>query len=111
MEENSLEWVLQFMGRLHTLCVHFPIGLLIVGCFLELLTIGKKRQSLRPGINWMIYIGAICAIIAAILGWLLRTSDAYSGELVDFHQNMGSYKSKYCRTFRSKFNSWRRFFN
>lgn len=89
MEENSLEWVLQFMGRLHTLCVHFPIGLLIVGCFLELLTIGKKRQSLRPGINWMIYIGAICAIIAAILGWLLRTSDAYSGELVDFHQNMG----------------------
>tara|TARA_R110002050_G_scaffold286121_2_gene436319 strand:- start:72087 stop:74933 length:2847 start_codon:yes stop_codon:yes gene_type:complete len=89
MEGESLKWILQFLGRLHPLCVHFPIGLLVVGGFLELLTIGRKRQSLRHGINWMIYIGALFAVMAAMLGWMLRANDDYSGELVDFHQNMG----------------------
>ena len=86
---EDFNWMFQFLGRLHTLTVHFPVGLLIVGFFLELFTIGNKRLKLRPGIHWMIYLGALFAVLAALLGWLLRTFDDYSGELVDFHQNMG----------------------
>ncbi len=87
MEE--FRWIFQFFGRLHPMIVHFPIGLLVVGFILELATIGKRRQGLRQGINWMIYIGAGSAIIGAIMGWLLRTNDDYSGGLVDLHQYMG----------------------
>ncbi|WP_299529163.1 DUF1549 domain-containing protein [Ulvibacterium sp.] len=89
MEENAWTWVLQLLGRLHPLIVHFPIGLLVVALFLEFLTLKGKRPGLREGINWMIYIGAFFAVLATILGWLLRTSDDYSGELVQIHQNLG----------------------
>ncbi len=86
---SSWEWIFQFLGRLHPLVVHFPIGLLVVGFGMELLTIGEKRQGLRSGIHWMIYIGAGFAVLAALLGWLLRTFDTYEGELVTLHQNIG----------------------
>ncbi len=87
MEDFS--WIFQFFGRLHPLLVHFPIGLLVVALFLELLTIGGKRPGLREGIHWMVYLGTIFAIISAVLGWLLRTQEDYSGELVDNHQYVG----------------------
>ncbi|HUH46179.1 MAG TPA: DUF1549 domain-containing protein [Arenibacter sp.] len=89
MDGNTWNWVFQLLGRLHPLAVHFPIALLIVAYFLELLTIGGKRQGLREGINWMVFLGAFFALLATILGWLLRVHDNYSGNLVLLHQNMG----------------------
>ncbi|MFT7161904.1 MAG: putative membrane protein, partial [Bacteroidia bacterium] len=35
MNENAWSWVLQLLGRLHPLVVHFPIGLLVVALFME----------------------------------------------------------------------------
>ncbi len=78
-----------FLGRLHPLIVHFPIGLLAIALLMELFTIGGRRPGLREGINWMVYLGALFAVLAAILGWFLRTFDDYSGELVQLHQNLG----------------------
>ena len=94
---EDFKWIFQFLGRLHPLIVHFPIGLLVVGFVLELFTIGQRRQGLRQGINLMIFIGAIMAIISALLGWLLRINDDYVGELVDFHQKMGNSYRCTCR--------------
>ena len=51
MEENAGIWILQLLGRLHPLTVHFPIGLLVVALFLEGLTLQGKRPGLREGIN------------------------------------------------------------
>ena len=78
-----------FLGRLHPLLVHFPIGLLIVAFFMEMTTINGRRPGLRQGISWMVYAGASFAALSSLFGWLLRTFDDYSGELVEFHQNMG----------------------
>ncbi|MEQ8418941.1 MAG: DUF2231 domain-containing protein, partial [Arenibacter algicola] len=89
MDINSWDWIFQLLGRLHPLVVHFPIGLLVVALFLEFLTLGGKRQGLREGINWMVFLGAAFALLAAVLGWLLRTHDDYEGDLVLFHQNAG----------------------
>ncbi|EAR02420.1 DUF1549 domain-containing protein [Maribacter sp. HTCC2170] len=89
MEDIIGHWVFQFLGRLHPLVVHFPIGLLVVALFMEFLTVGGKRKGLREGIHWMVYIGGALAIVSAILGWLLRTQDDYTGELVQDHQNLG----------------------
>ena len=89
MDINSWDWIFQLLGRLHPLVVHFPIGLLVVALFLEFLTLGGKRQGLREGINWMVFLGAVFALLAAVLGWLLRTYDDYEGDLVLFHQNAG----------------------
>lgn len=81
--------IFQFLGHLHPLVVHFPIGLLVVALFMEAFTIGGKRPGLREGIQWMVYLGALGALFATAFGWLLRTAEEYSGELVDYHQNLG----------------------
>lgn len=86
---EDFNWVLQLLGRFHPLMVHFPIGLLVVALFMELLSIGGKRKGLREGIRWMLYIGTIFAVLSALFGWLLRTQEDYAGDLVDNHQYTG----------------------
>ncbi len=86
---EDFNWILQLLGRLHPLLVHFPIGLLVVAFFFELLTLGGKRTGLREGTYWMLYVGTAFAIFSALFGWLLRTQEDYIGELVDNHQYTG----------------------
>ena len=87
--ENSFFWIAEFLGRLHPLVVHFPIGLLIVALFLELLTLNGRRPELRAGITWLIYLGTLSAILAAVVGWVLYQVDDYQGSLVDNHLYLG----------------------
>lgn len=82
-------WLWQFLGRLHPLVVHFPIGLLVIALALELLTLNKKNQELRSGINLLLIIGAFSAIAAVIFGWLLKSQDQYSGNVLTIHQWSG----------------------
>ncbi|MGD1891598.1 MAG: DUF1553 domain-containing protein [Cyclobacteriaceae bacterium] len=89
MLNNDLSWIFQFLGRLHPLVVHFPIALLIVAAFFELLTLSGKRNGLREGIRWLVYLGTLSALVATAFGWLLQSSDEYSGSLVQSHQNFG----------------------
>jgi uncharacterized membrane protein/mono/diheme cytochrome c family protein len=89
MEDTFLIGILRFLGRMHPLVVHFPIGLLVVGLFLELLSIGGRRPGLKEGTHWMVYIGVLSAFLSTVLGLLLRNFDAYSGDLVHSHQVMG----------------------
>ena len=86
---EDIDWIFQLLGRFHPLLVHFPIGLLVVAFVFELFTIGGKRQGLRDGIYWMVCIGAATAAVAALMGWLLRNYDDFTGDLVNYHQYMG----------------------
>ncbi|MEO0338572.1 MAG: DUF1549 domain-containing protein [Bacteroidota bacterium] len=86
---QDLHWILQLLGRFHPLLVHFPIGVLVVALFLEALTIGGKRQGLREGIHWMVYLGTCFAVFSAFSGWFLMTQEAYSGQRVQYHQYLG----------------------
>ena len=82
-------WLWQFLGRLHPLIVHFPIGLLLVALLLEAFTINKKNSELRSGISILLYIGGASAVLAAVFGWLLESQDQYSGEILNFHKWSG----------------------
>ena len=89
MEDNFWIVILHFLGRLHPMVVHFPIGLLIVALFFELLTIGGRRRGLKEGTHLMVYVGVLSTFLSAVLGLLLRNFDEYSGDPVQFHQAMG----------------------
>jgi uncharacterized membrane protein/mono/diheme cytochrome c family protein len=86
---NDYNWILQVAGRFHPLLIHFPIGLLVVALIFEFFTIGGRRQGLREGISGMVYFGGTLTFFSAISGWLLRTNENYSGDLVSNHQLMG----------------------
>ena len=78
MEALTEFWVIQLLGRFHPLVVHFPIGLIVVASFMELMTFGNKRPGLREGIRWMIYIGLARggrgAVRACSNLWLLHSN-------------------------------------
>ncbi|ANW95862.1 hypothetical protein AXE80_06015 [Wenyingzhuangia fucanilytica] len=86
---EDINWVFQLLGRMHPLLVHFPVGLLVVALFLEILSFRDKKSELRGGIKWMVYLGALSAFFSAVFGWLLRTQENYSGSLVNNHQYTG----------------------
>lgn len=87
--DHSWIWLFHFLGRLHPLVVHFPIGLLVIALLMEMISLNGKKPGLREGINWMVYLGAFFAVISAFLGWLLVSHDDYSDELVKWHQYLG----------------------
>src|SRR5690606_39878942 len=72
-------WLWQFLGRLHPLAVHFPVGLLLFAAVLELFTLKNFHSKYRPGINLLVLFGAIAAILAAVLGLLLANNEDYRG--------------------------------
>ena len=57
-------WLWQFFGRLHPMIVHFPIGLLVVVLVLEVFSLRRSNNELRPAINVLLVIGALSAVLA-----------------------------------------------
>jgi uncharacterized membrane protein len=87
MEETF--WLWKFLGRLHPMVVHFPLGLILFAAILELFTIGRFNSKLRPGIKICLIAGVITSAISAAFGWLLASGEDYAGNTLAIHQWMG----------------------
>ena len=87
MEETF--WLWKFLGRLHPMVVHFPLGLILFAAILELFTFGRFNSKLRPGIMICLVTGVITALISAAFGFLLATNEEYTGNTLDLHQWSG----------------------
>tara|TARA_R110000868_G_scaffold266401_2_gene525530 strand:- start:11394 stop:13964 length:2571 start_codon:yes stop_codon:yes gene_type:complete len=88
-EAETTFWLWKFLGRLHPLAVHFPVSFLLLAALLELFTLKEFNHKLRPGINALVWTGAIGALVAVVLGLLLANIEEYGGELLDIHQWTG----------------------
>lgn len=78
-----------FAGRFHPVLVHLPIGILVLGCFFQLLTASRKFSFLKPSIPLVYLSGAIGAIFSCITGYLLSQGGDYNGATVATHQWLG----------------------
>jgi uncharacterized membrane protein len=78
-----------FLGRFHIVVLHIPIGWLLMVPIADL--IGKYYAL--PGFNTaarvILLLGAISAVIAAVFGFTLATSDGYAGSTVTYHMWAG----------------------
>jgi uncharacterized membrane protein len=85
-----MEWDL-FIGRFHSLLVHLPIGIFLLGYFLEILfQFGFRKLSISRSIIIFIYaIGLLAGIFAAVTGWLLSFSDDYAIDALNNHKLLG----------------------
>lgn len=77
------------MGRFHPVLVHLPIGILLLGCLFQLLTINARFSALRPAVPLIYLLGALGAIFSSVSGYLLSLSGDYDGDMVGIHQWLG----------------------
>jgi uncharacterized membrane protein len=77
----------EFVGRLHPLVLHLPIGLLLGALLLELLV--ARGKLARSGYALYLWIAALSACVTAGSGWLLGHSGDYGGETVEWHERLG----------------------
>ena len=80
-------WLWSFLGRLHPMIVHFPVGLLVFALVMEI--IGRKNEKYNAAIKLLIYAGALSAIIAVAFGLLLSNTEEYGSDLLSIHQWTG----------------------
>ncbi|MDK2759329.1 MAG: hypothetical protein KYX66_21625 [Blastomonas fulva] len=61
--------LVSWLGRLHTVVIHFPIALIIGAFAVELFGLWRRKPFYRDTARVMLVVGALGAIIAASLGW------------------------------------------
>lgn len=85
---TALPSIFQFMGRLHPLILHFPIGLLVVALLFEVLN-QRGQKDFKTSANLTLWLGAFTATFAAIAGLLLSINGGYGGDGFLFHKWFG----------------------
>ncbi|MEQ1587050.1 MAG: c-type cytochrome domain-containing protein, partial [Cyclobacteriaceae bacterium] len=79
----------EFIGRLHPLLVHLPIGILLLAILFEWLPARKPYKSIRRSIRFILWIGFSSAVAAGLTGYILSQSGEYESEAVSWHQYAG----------------------
>lgn len=78
-----------FIGRFHPVLVHLPIGILLLSCLFQLLTISPRFSAIRPAVPLIYLLGGLAAVFSCISGYLLSLGGDYEGELIAVHQWLG----------------------
>lgn len=77
-----------FLGRFHPLVVHLPIGFLLLAGLAEIIA-RKRGVNLNQAISIMLLSGAIAAVLAVVLGWLLASEGGYDESTLFWHRWIG----------------------
>lgn len=78
--------MVDFFGHFHPLLIHLPIGILLFAVLMEYAFPQKNSVSL---IRLILFLGAISAVLSAVLGWLLSFSGQYDADLLQKHKWSG----------------------
>jgi uncharacterized membrane protein/mono/diheme cytochrome c family protein len=89
LQATETFWLWQFLGRLHPLLVHFPIGLLLVALLFELIDWKRKSTGLRDATKILTWVGAGSAVFAVTFGLLLASAEDASGTSLEIHRWAG----------------------
>ncbi len=81
-------WI--FLGRLHPIAVHLPIGIFLLLALVELADRVAPPARLGPGLRTLVLsVGLGAALTAALCGWLLAADGSYDVTLLDRHRWLG----------------------
>jgi len=84
-----MDFLTSFVGRLHPLLVHLPIGVLVVAFLFECLSVRHEYRKLKKAVGPSLFWGFLFATAAAISGYFLRDEGGYDDVIADRHQNFG----------------------
>ena len=86
---ETQSWFWTFIGRFHPMIVHFPVSLVFVALFMEIIAGFKKTINFKTAVKLLIVISAVSSVIAVITGLLLSGSGDYGAEALSRHQWAG----------------------
>jgi len=81
--------LLQFIGRLHPLIVHLPIGILMLTVGLHALIWKGKYAAVKEILPLLWFIGCVSAVFACVAGYFLSLSGGYNQTALDTHMWLG----------------------
>ena len=81
--------ILLFVGRLHPLLVHLPIGMIFVLALLEIAAWFPRFRKANASAGFILAIAAPFAVVTALCGWLLSLGGGYEAKLLFWHQWLG----------------------
>lgn len=61
--------LVSWLGRLHTLVIHFPIAMFVGALGVELFGLWRRDRNYTAAAHVMLIVGAAGAVVAALLGW------------------------------------------
>ena len=61
--------LVSWLGRLHTVVIHFPIAMFVGAFGVELFALWRRKPEYQQAAYVMLVVGAIGAVAAALLGW------------------------------------------
>lgn len=86
--ETTPDFVL-FLGRFHPLVVHLPIGFLLLGFVMELVSRRPKYEALKGATSFVLLLSFAGAILAIVMGLMLSQSGGYDEDLLFWHKAQG----------------------
>src|SRR5215471_13976864 len=78
-----------FLGHLHPVLVHLPIGVLILSFIFQWYARIDKSANFKKTIDITLLVGMISAILSCITGYILAGTGDYDDQMVSLHQWMG----------------------
>lgn len=78
-----------FIGKLHPLLVHLPIGFLLIGVILHWWETFDRRKQFSMVITPIFLLGSFAATLSSITGLLLANGGEYDLTIIERHRNSG----------------------
>jgi uncharacterized membrane protein len=78
-----------FVGRLHPLLVHLPIGMIVVLAMLELAARIPRFKNAGASAGFILAFVTPLALVTAGCGWLLSLAGGYEEKLLEWHKWLG----------------------
>lgn len=84
---SEVERLLDWLGRLHTVIIHFPLAFFPAALFTAI--VGRRRPAFAKPVQFLVVAGGIIAPIAVVLGWL-DAANADPNPLLTVHRWLGT---------------------
>ncbi len=89
MEDSFGSSMIAWAGKFHPLLVHLPVGILLLGALMLVLTKNKRFEHLAPAIPLVFLLGGLGALFSCATGLMLAESGGYDPETVNGHKWAG----------------------
>lgn len=79
-----------FLGRLHVLALHLPIGIILAAVCMDWLATRPRFRHLRAAAPFMWSAAAVSAVVTVALGYMHATEGGFAGPELALHRFYGS---------------------